>query len=118
LAEGIATWLGGGGNRWRQSVDSTAQAILFNSPPKLEFLLKRKFFFSEANRTRSYFLAASFTGFLIRHYGWEKYKKLYGHAYDVGFKLSFKQLVGVSFETAETLWREEIVSGEWSTREK
>jgi len=80
--------------RRRQSVGAIRRlhgsAILLNSPPKLEFLLKRKFFFSEANRTRSYFLAASFTGFLIRHYGWEKYKKLYGHAYDVGFKLSFK----------------------------
>jgi len=114
LEEGLATWLGGSGSRWGQSIDSTAQAILLNSPPKLESLLKRRFFFSDANQQRCYTFAASFTGFLIRHYGWEKYQKLYRHSYDVGFRLSFKQLVGVRFETAENLWREEIISGKWS----
>jgi hypothetical protein len=118
LAEGIATWLGGSSNRWGQSIDSTAQAILLNSPPKFESLLKRNLFFSKANRTRSYYLAASFTGFLIRQYGWDKYKRLYRHSYDIGFKLSFRQLVGVSFEAAENRWREEIISGKWSKRKK
>ena len=115
LTEGIATWLAGA--RRGQSIDSTAQAILLDAPPKLEYLLRQQFFYSERNRSRCYTLAASFTGFLIRTYGWERYKKLYRHSYGIGFRLSFKQLIGVRFDTVEAQWREEIISGRWSKRE-
>jgi hypothetical protein len=112
LAEGIATWIAG--SHFGQVIHATAQAILLNAPPKLELLLTRRFFFSDAHRRRCYILAGSFTGFLIRRYGWDKYRRLYRHSYDIGFRLSFKQLMGITFEAAENLWRDEIISGKWS----
>lgn len=109
LTEGIATWLQG--TDAGQPLDFVVQGLLQHSPPSLKSLLQRKFFFSNAYRYGCYKMAGSFSGYLIRSYGWEKYKKLFRHAYRVDFERSFKKCIGISFETAEELWRKDIVSG-------
>jgi hypothetical protein len=53
-------------------------------------------------------LARSFTGFLVRRYGWERYRKFYRRSHALNFKGYFQKVFGVSFEKAEWQWRSEL----------
>src|SRR5207253_2889153 len=73
--EGIAVWLqrtyGG------IPIDAKALRLIGKPGPSLLPLLSPKFFFADANAYSCYVLAGSFTGFLIRRYGVEAYRKFF-----------------------------------------
>jgi len=107
LREGLATWLQG--SYWGQQIDAAALPYLKDDEPRITSLLSRKFFYSDPHRQSSYVLAASFTGFLIRTYGWERYQKLYRRATAIDFKVQFKKCIGTKLEVAESQWRHEAL---------
>ena len=84
-------------------------ASLANRNSKLRFLLKRRFFYGERYRNCCYILAGSFTGFLIRRFGWNAYGELYKLSNSFRFSAKFKHCFGVSFEKAEWQWRNELI---------
>jgi hypothetical protein len=75
LQEGLATWLQSDVRYAGFAPD--AGCLLGRRPTDLEPLLGYKTFFAEADQHRCYALAADFTGYLIRRYGWERYRQFY-----------------------------------------
>jgi hypothetical protein len=57
-----------------------------------------------------YLLAGSFTGFLIRHCGWERYRRFYREAKASDFRETFKKCMGLSLEVAESRWRRQALA--------
>jgi hypothetical protein len=107
FSEGLPVWLqetAGG-----YPIDTVARPFLCDQSLQLPQLLDPKFFFAEPQREACYLLAGSFTGFLIRRYGWEKYRKLFRQCDGKRFQAKFKKCFGVPLEQAELEWRIEII---------
>jgi hypothetical protein len=51
----------------------------------------------------------SFTGFLIRRYGWAPYRKLFRRCDGSRFRNKFEKCFGVTLAKAEWQWRTEIM---------
>jgi hypothetical protein len=106
FSEGLAVWLQ---RTWRGvPLDSVALRLLRHRGPQLSDLWSRKFFFSESNRSACYILAGSFTGFLIRRFGQDAYRKFYHKSDALNFHAYFRKIFGISFEKAEWRWRTEL----------
>lgn len=108
LSEGLSVWLqetNGG-----QPIDSVALPLLQQGGPNLASLLRSKSFHAEARRQCCYIMAGSFTGFLIRRYGWKRYRKLYYLCDGIRFRAKFQKCFDVSLETAERQWRSELLA--------
>ena len=71
-------------------------------------LFEFKFFFADANRNSCYVLAGSFTGFLIRRYGVEAYRKFFRKTNASNFPDYFRKVFGVTFAKAEWQWHTEL----------
>src|SRR5207302_9005159 len=104
--EGIAVWLqrtyGG------IPIDAKALRLIGKPGPSLLPLLSPKFFFADANAYSCYVLAGSFTGFLIRRYGVEAYRKFFRKTDALNFQGYFRKVFGVTFTKAEWRWRSEL----------
>jgi hypothetical protein len=114
LSEGLSVWLEESvwlpeESMWRQAIDEEARALLRNRSPKIPLLVEREFFFAEPHRHACYVLAGSFTGFLLRRYGWQQYRQLFCLCNGIGFPAKFETCFGVSLEKAEWQWRNEIM---------
>src|ERR1700722_5414660 len=107
LREGICVWLQE--TMWGQSIDTLARPLLNNQSLLLSLLLSPKFFFAEPHRHACYVLAGSFSGYLIGTFGWERYRKLFRLCNSYRFRAKFKKCFGITFEKAESLWRDEII---------
>jgi len=94
---------------WGQPIDTAARRVLGDSNLPLVKLLDRKFFFSEPHRLSCYLLSGSFTGYLIRRYGWQPYRKLFFASNGLRFRAKFERCFGVSLENAERNWRREQI---------
>jgi len=109
LSEGLPTWLQG--TDMGIAIDSLAASLVRRGHGCLHPLLERKAFYHEDNRDRSDILAASFSGFLLRHFGLESYQRLYrktsGEA--LQFDREFGEEYDLTLETAERLWQEELL---------
>jgi hypothetical protein len=106
LEEGLATWLQG---TWGGiPVDRLARRLLQDWPQSLKALLDRDYFFTPANRGACYTLAASFTGFLIRHHGWDKFRAVYKAARVHGPVGAMRKHYGRTVEELDRLWRAEL----------
>jgi hypothetical protein len=106
LSEGLSVWLQE--TEWGLPIDSAARLFLGDPRLKLPLLLKSRFFHSEPQRHACYLLAGSFTGFLLRRYGWKPYRKLFRLCDGFGFRAKFQKCFGVTLEQAELNWRKEI----------
>jgi hypothetical protein len=106
LCEGLSVWLQD--TTWGQSIDAAARPLLGNPNSKLPLLLKSTFFFSERQRHACYILAGSFTGFLIRRYGWQRFRDLYRKCKGTRFRAKFLKCFGLTLEKAEWQWRNEL----------
>jgi hypothetical protein len=125
LSEGLAVWWQD--TWWGQSIDSAARQFLDYKNLKLSELLNREFFFFGSQSDSCYALAGSFTGFLIRRYGWDRYRTLYClgnwihirealRCWDgVYFCRVFQECIGVGLEEAESQWRHEVLGSEIET---
>jgi hypothetical protein len=107
LSEGLSVWLQE--RIWSQPIDTVARPLLNNRKLKLPLLLDPKFFFAEPQRHACYVLAGSFTGFLIRRYGWERYCQLFRLCDGARFCMKFYECIGVGLEKAEWQWRNELL---------
>jgi hypothetical protein len=107
LSEGLSGVLQG--TKWGRPFDVAVHSVLCQTFTISE-LLNGKSFFSEPHRTAACYIAAgSFTGFLIRRFGWEKFQRLYCDCTAQNFKTKFEEHFGVLLEQAETQWRSEVV---------
>jgi hypothetical protein len=105
LSEGLACWLQG--TYHGKEIDEAVVPHLLTAEFNVTALLARRFFYSD-HRSSCYPIAASFTGFLIRTYGWERYKDLYRRAVAINFKSQFERIFGTTFRAAESEWRKQI----------
>jgi hypothetical protein len=107
LQEGLSTWLQGTERGY--TIDSIAFRLLGHEKYRLCRMLGRKFFFAKENCWGCYMLAGSFTGFLLRRFGWETYKQFYYRAQGKRrFDTKFVKHFGLTLEEAEEQWRAEL----------
>lgn len=105
--EGLASWLQG--THGGEPVDLVALAAILDRPVlRLRELIPAAAF--EANRDFSYFLAGSFTGYLVHCYGWTIYREWYGQPSRQPFDAPFQQRFGKTLEAAEADWREALLA--------
>ncbi len=104
--EGLATWLQG--TLFGQPLDSYALAWFLDGTYRpLSWMLPERAFHGDAHR--NYALAGSFTGFLIRRFGWETYHGFFRRARRRNFERVFQGVYGLSLLAAERQWRDEIL---------
>jgi hypothetical protein len=100
IQEGLAVWL------QETEPDRTNTALhlcvaqRFDTDPSL--LLSPQYFFAPQWQRDSYALAGVFTGFLIRRFGWDRYKRFYRMADPWTVRSAFKRQFGMGLEEA---WR-------------
>jgi hypothetical protein len=106
LCEGLSVWLQGA--CWGRPTDAAARSYSCDGGLPFGELLNRRVFFREPYRT--YALAGSFVGDLIRRHGWPAFKRLY-RGYD-GFHTSrtvFRHCLGIDFDKAIRQWQGELL---------
>jgi hypothetical protein len=81
---------------------------LNESDVSLKELLDPDVFYAPENREITYALAASFTEFLIRRYGWERYGDASQSARRMGADYALWKHVGFPLADLERMWREEL----------
>ena len=103
--EGLATWL-------MSSVDGkpidfhALVSLLTDRYLFLTWLTNTAWFYTSSN---SYYVAGSFTGHLIRRFGWERYREFFNRAGTKDFEATFGHVYGMSLLAAEHQWREELL---------
>ena len=68
-------------------------------------MLKPKFCFAEHQQDSCYALAGSFTGFLIRSFGWTAYKNFYRKVKKSRLPATFRKAFGITIDEADYRWR-------------
>jgi tetratricopeptide (TPR) repeat protein len=68
-------------------------------------------FFSYAPNSNFYIAAGSFTGFLIRTFGWDVYAKFFRRAHEDNYEALFERDFGLGILAAERRWRVELLQG-------
>ncbi len=106
LWEGLSVWLQD--CRGRALVESDAKSAMWHGSLTLHRLLYEESLFRTGEFCHeAYVLAGSFTDFLIRHYGWNRYRIFYSGATVVGFRREFADTFGIELDSAEQTWRDE-----------
>lgn len=108
LVEGLAGHLQG--TMWGRPLAWAANRSLKLSDLRLQQLLDGDFFYSNPRVYDCYVLAASFTEFLIRRFGWERYETLYRTCRAACFAADFQKCLGISLDEAEAQWRAQTLS--------
>jgi tetratricopeptide (TPR) repeat protein len=103
--EGLATWfmdtLDG------KPIDFHALAALLTDHYLfLTWLTDRAWFYGSAS---SYLVAGSFTGDLIRRFGWDAYRDFFKRARTKNFEACFARAFGISLLAAERQWRDDLL---------
>jgi hypothetical protein len=113
LSEGRSVWLqrtqGG------QPIESAGKDAMYDESLTLNrlFAVPSLFLDRGFRRNSCYSLAGCFTGFLIRHYGWNRYRQFYTSAGAADIQEIFQEHFGLSLEAAEDWWRQETIA-EWA----
>ncbi len=68
-------------------------------------------FFNQADKPNFYMAAGSFTGFLIRTFGWEAYEKFFRRANESNYERVFLKDFGLGIFAAERRWRFQLLQG-------
>jgi hypothetical protein len=100
VQEGLAVWLPGTMPDDTQTAEIIDSGLAFDTDPSP--MLDSRHFFAPDQVHASYALAGGFTGFLIRRFGWDQYRRFYSKADRWTFRSVFKRQFGISFEAA---WR-------------
>jgi hypothetical protein len=108
VSEGLPTWL----QKTHEGypIDFVTGMML---PDEEDYPLRRLldygFFFDMSHRGICYAMAGSFTGFLLRRFGWDRYKQLYRRVWrQRRFNTYFATHFGLTFAEAEGEWRQEL----------
>jgi hypothetical protein len=108
MAEGLSTWLEAA-DRGR-TLDAAACEFRLLSRPDLKKLLDPRYFYAESHRYGCYTFAGSFTGFLIRRHGWDRYLRFYRKTKATRFESRFRKFFGLSLMEAQQRWLDEILA--------
>jgi tetratricopeptide (TPR) repeat protein len=65
--------------------------------------------FAHADKPNFYIAAGSFTGFLIRTFGWETYAQFFRQANENNYETHFEKAFGMGMLVAERRWRFELL---------
>jgi hypothetical protein len=107
-SEGLAVWAQK--TCWGRTADGYARWYLRRSPISLAALLDERAFRAKEHVHRNYCLAGSFTDFLIRRFGWSRYKRFFAESASAKhFRATFERSFGVTLEEAERQWHREIL---------
>ena len=109
LQEGLAVWLQG--TQYGRRLDDAAREVLGRRAIGLKQLRDPRWFFDLKHINDCYTLADSFTGFLVRRFGWEAYEGLYRQCDGRRFESKFEKCFGLSLEDAHWEWRLELRMG-------
>jgi hypothetical protein len=117
MSEGLATWQQG--TERGHSIELVTAMLIRRGEGPLESYLDEDRYYQEDNNHNCDILAASFTGFLIRHFSWDTYTRFYRRmAPDKStFLREFEAEFGLSFDSAEKMWRETLPRGRTGKRE-
>jgi hypothetical protein len=107
--EGLPVWLQE--TECGQPIDTVARRFLHDRSITVPRLLEHRFFHGEPQRYACYILAGSFCGFLIRHHGWEQFRKLYCIQNGLRYRARLEKCLGQTLEEAERQWRRELILG-------
>ena len=107
LQEGLATHLQGKVDG--RPVDFRAFPHSLSRELRMRKLLQESFFFGRLETQACYVLAGSFTGFLIRRFGWEMYSTYYRKANRLNYHKLFVKCFGITLVQAEWQWRDELM---------
>jgi hypothetical protein len=110
LGEGLPVWLQR--SEQDQPINAVARHLLADPNFKLALLLQPGFFFAEPQRRACYLLAGSFTGFLIRRFGLQRYGALFRQCTAYRFGRKFEKCFGMTLEQAERSWRQALLGAE------
>lgn len=100
MQEGLANWSENTGPDWSGTGFDPCLERGFQMDPTL--LLDSRYFLAPCRVHVSYALAGIFTGFLVRRFGWDRYKQFYRRANHWNFRSVFEKQFGVTLEEA---WR-------------
>jgi len=100
VQEGLAVWLQSTEPHRRDTAQDIGLVRSLDIDPSP--LLDRRYFFAPERMHACYGLAGAFTGFLIRRFGWDHYRRFYRKVDRWTFRSYFRKHFGMSFEDA---WR-------------
>jgi hypothetical protein len=106
LREGLAVYLEGG--RYGQPLDAYACWQLHLQGQNIAALLDETTFHCK-DLNANYGLAGSFTGFLIRRFGWDKYRCMYRASTTKDFEAIFQKVYSLTVQEADAQWRNELI---------
>jgi hypothetical protein len=110
LTEGIAVWLQR--TESGRPIDELVRSYLYRWEPLLPQLLRGRALYAEQGIYPNYLIAGSFTGFLLRRFGRDRYERLYRLPHQKYFADSFEACFGVTIEEAEREWRQGVMANE------
>ncbi len=102
-SEGLAVWAAALGEQ--SYLDQWAVLVHLFEKASLLAMVDDLYFRDLARETPCYQIAGSFTGYLIRRYGWQAYVQFYRRAGRKNFHKAFERAFGVTFAEAEGCWR-------------
>jgi hypothetical protein len=104
-SEGLATWLMS--SIKGKPIDLCAREVLLT---ERDVPLRRLAASSWSYSASSYSVAGSFTGHLIRRFGWDHYRDFYQRADRKNFAIVFARVFGLVLGEAERQWRDELLT--------
>jgi hypothetical protein len=108
-SEGLAVWLQS--TESDIPIDTAVLGHLRHRGLRLPAMLKKSFFRDPCREHACYLLAGSFTGFLVRRFGWRTYRRFYRAVVGWGgfYRWVFRRHFGLTLEQAEWQWRNELI---------
>jgi len=104
----LAVWLQG--TEAGAPIDEAALPHLRHRSLQLPVMLKESIFRDPCREHACYLLAGSFAGFLIRRFGWRRYRRFYRTVANCGcYRWVFRRHFGLTLDEAERQWRRELV---------
>jgi len=100
--EGFANWFQGSSDGKPADFHALVQILSGRDLPLLTLLHDAYF---QAQKYASYPLAGSFTGYLVKQFGWETYLRFYADANAKNFERAFERHFGVTLMAAEQAWK-------------
>jgi len=100
--EGFAVWVEGSLDGKPVDFHALVQILSGKDFPLLTLLHDAYF---QMQKHAAYPLAGSFTGYLVRQFGWETYRRFYADANAKNFERAFERHFGVTLMAAEQNWK-------------
>lgn len=107
--EGLAVWLEKVVDNKPVDFYALAQTILRERSPLLN-LHEASYFYGTDGFSYDFAIAGSFTGFLIRRFGWTEYLRYFQQAVSRNYSAVFQQIFGMTLTEAEIDWHRELHS--------